>query len=74
VVPVFGGRRGHPTVIRWRHAAGIRGLPPGEGVNAYLRRHAAETLELSVTDPGVLCDLDTPDDYDRLSRGVDLGS
>jgi molybdenum cofactor cytidylyltransferase len=66
VVPVHEGRRGHPTLLRWRHAAGIRALPPGTGINAYLRLHANETLELPVTDPGVLANLDTPEDYARL--------
>src|SRR5262249_28058447 len=33
MVPVHGGRRGHPALFRWRHAAAIRALPPGEGIN-----------------------------------------
>lgn len=65
-VPACAGRRGHPTLIRWRHVAGIRSLPAGEGINAYLRSHRAETLEVPVSDPGILADLDTPDDYERL--------
>lgn len=65
-VPVHGGRRGHPTLIRWRHVAGIRALPVGVGVNAYLRERRAETLEVPVADAGVLADLDTPEDYERL--------
>lgn len=66
VVPTFAGRRGHPTVIAWRHVAGIRSLPAGQGLNARLRALAAETRELPVSDDGVLCDLDTPADYERL--------
>jgi molybdenum cofactor cytidylyltransferase len=65
-VPVCGGRRGHPTLIAWRHVEGIRALPAGLGVNAYLRRFDSETLEVPVADPGVLADLDTPEDYDQL--------
>src|SRR5262249_14737706 len=48
-VPVHGGRRGHPTLIRWRHVAGIRALPAGVGINVYLREMRAETLEVPVT-------------------------
>jgi molybdenum cofactor cytidylyltransferase len=66
LVPVHAGRRGHPTVISWKHATGIRALPTGEGINRYLRAHEAETLQLEVTEPGVLLDLDTPEDYQRL--------
>src|SRR5262249_38162351 len=63
IVPVFNGRRGHPTLFAWQHVAGIRELPADQGINAYLRGHSNETLELPVDDPGVLIDLDTPEDY-----------
>jgi molybdenum cofactor cytidylyltransferase len=68
VVPTFGGRRGHPAVIDWKHVAGIRALPQGEGLNRYFRRHAGETLEVAVDSADVLCDLDTPEEYERLRR------
>ena len=69
IVPTHNGRRGHPALFRWRHAAGIRSLPANEGINSYLRTHAAETLELPVDDPGILANLDTPEDYERLRGG-----
>lgn len=69
VVPSHAGRRGHPTLIAWRHVEGIRALPAGQGINAYLRRFESETLEVPVADPGVRADLDTPEDYDRLREG-----
>jgi CTP:molybdopterin cytidylyltransferase MocA len=73
-VPAFEGRRGHPTLIGWHHVAGIRAHPRGEGLNTYLRRQGREVLELAVASAAVLCDLDTPEDYERLrtlgERGV----
>jgi molybdenum cofactor cytidylyltransferase len=66
IVPVCEGQRGHPALLRWHHAAGIRSLAAGEGINAYLRLHANETLELPVADSGILSNLDTVDDYARL--------
>lgn len=74
VVPTFGGRRGHPVLIDWRHVPGMRALPPGLGLNVYLRQQGPVTLELSVASAGVLCDLDTPEDYERLRAafGADL--
>ena len=66
VVPMYDGRRGHPTRFAWRHAAAIRRLPAGHGINALLRDRVGEVFELPVADPNVLCDLDTPDDYARL--------
>jgi molybdenum cofactor cytidylyltransferase len=68
VVPLYEGRRGHPALLTWRHADGIRAHPAGEGINVYLRRHADETLELPVAGSAGLLDLDTPEDYDRLLR------
>jgi molybdenum cofactor cytidylyltransferase len=72
-VPTCGGRRGHPTLIDWRHVAGMRRHPPGEGLNTYLRRFAAETLAVPVEDEAVLADLDTPEDYERLRRAMGTG-
>ena len=66
LVPVLGGRRGHPALVAWRHVAGIRALPADRGINAYFRGHAADVREVAVSGPGVLCDLDTPEDYERL--------
>jgi molybdenum cofactor cytidylyltransferase len=67
-VPTFEGRRGHPTLIGWKHVAGIRAHPPGEGLNTYLRRRMAEVYEVAVASAAVLCDLDTPEDYEQLRQ------
>ncbi|HEY7308701.1 MAG TPA: nucleotidyltransferase family protein [Gemmataceae bacterium] len=67
-VPTWEGRRGHPIVLAWKHVEGIRRHPPGEGLNGYVRRHAAETIKVPVADPDILCDLDTPEEYERLRR------
>jgi molybdenum cofactor cytidylyltransferase len=71
VVPTHGGRRGHPTLIAWKHVAGMRALPAGEGLNLYLRRHGTETREMLVDSADVLCDLDTPEDYERLRHAFE---
>jgi molybdenum cofactor cytidylyltransferase len=67
-LPVFEGKRGHPTIISWRHAERIRSFPKEIGMNLYLRQFASETLELTVSSADVLLDLNTPEDYDKLSR------
>ncbi len=46
-------------------------LPAGEALNAFIRGRAAETLELPWVDAGILCDLDTPEDYRRLLGETD---
>ena len=65
IVPVHGGKRGHPTLIRRRLVAKLLAIPPDRGINSFLRAHAQDTLELPITDPGILSDLDTPEDYAR---------
>jgi molybdenum cofactor cytidylyltransferase len=70
-VPTFDGRRGHPVLIDWRHVAGLRALPPGLGINAYLRQQRPVTLEVPVPSQGVLVDLDTPEDYERLRAAAE---
>jgi len=67
VVPVHEGRRGHPTRLAWEHAAGIRALPAGRGINAFVRNQAAAVYELPAIGADVLSDLDTPEDYARLA-------
>ncbi len=67
-VPVFEGRRGHPTLFAWEHGAAIFAHPAGQGLNAYVRAQTAQVLEVPVSDPDILCDLDTPEDYERLRR------
>jgi molybdenum cofactor cytidylyltransferase len=66
VIPVHAGRRGHPTRFAWRHAAGIRALPAGQGINTFIQTE--EVIEVPVEEAGVLADLDTPEDYERFVR------
>jgi molybdenum cofactor cytidylyltransferase len=66
LIPTYGGKRGHPALIGWNHVRSIRALPADQGLNSYLRQHAAETVEVPVASADILCDLDTPEDYERL--------
>jgi molybdenum cofactor cytidylyltransferase len=66
LVPTFAGQRGHPVLLGWKHVEGVRQHTPREGLNTYLRRQEAATLELPLEKPSVLSDLDTPEDYARL--------
>ena len=61
LLPVFGGRRGHPVLIPWHLSGEVQTLGPGQGVNALLDRHPLRTLP--VDDSGCLRDLDQPVDY-----------
>ncbi len=64
VIPTCQGRRGHPALVDLRrYGAEIEGLEGNEGLKPVMRGHPDDTLELPVKDPGILRDLDTPDDY-----------
>ena len=64
LVPVHAGRRGHPVLFPWPLAAEVPRLADDEGINALVKRHPVR--ELPNDDPGILTDLDTPEDYRRL--------
>jgi molybdenum cofactor cytidylyltransferase len=64
VVPTCGSQRGHPVLFPWPLAAEIGQLDRNEGVNAIVRRH--DVQEIAFADAGILHDLDTPADYQRL--------
>lgn len=64
LAPSFEGRRGHPVLFPWPLAAEVAALTSEQGVNAIVDRHPVR--EVAVDEPGVLADLDTPEDYRRL--------
>lgn len=68
VIPTYRGRRGHPTLFAWKHVAAIHAYPAELGLNTYIRRHVAETLEVPVDNASVLWDIDTPEDYEWLRQ------
>jgi molybdenum cofactor cytidylyltransferase len=67
--PVFQGRRGHPLAIAPGLILEIDTLDPGIGLRQLRDRHQAELLEVEVEDAGVVQDVDTPEDYQRLGGG-----
>lgn len=63
VVPSFHMRRGHPWLVARPHWEEIRRMPLSESPRDFLKRHAIEIRYVEVGDPGILKDLDTPEDY-----------
>jgi molybdenum cofactor cytidylyltransferase len=71
VVPAYRGRRGHPTLFPFSLAAEVFRLPADQGLNRLVQMHAALVREVELDSPSVLADLDTPEDYERLRRGIE---
>lgn len=67
-VPIHEGRRGNPVVWAARFFPEIAELEGDEGARALLTIHAAEVHVVAVDDPGILRDVDTPEDLAVLRR------
>jgi CTP:molybdopterin cytidylyltransferase MocA len=65
VIPVYGGRRGHPVLLGAGLLADVAAIGPGQGLSALWRRRPEVLAQVEVADAGVLLDLDTPEDYER---------
>ncbi|HEY2863515.1 MAG TPA: nucleotidyltransferase family protein [Casimicrobiaceae bacterium] len=60
--PMHRGTRGHPVAIGARYFAELATLSGDEGARALLAAHTSEIELIAVDDPGVLRDVDTPED------------
>ncbi len=60
--PFFRARRGHPVGIAAKYAQDLLSLVGDEGAKALLSRHGGDLLKIPVGDPGVIRDIDRPED------------
>lgn len=67
-IPLFEGRKGHPVRVSREVVKELLALPVESQARDVLRRYRAFLFETS--DPGVLHDVDTPQDYEALLAGV----
>lgn len=67
VVPVHRGRRGHPLVFAQAHAAEVLHRFDDVGLRGLLSAYPHDIQEVQTDDPAVLEDMDTPEDYRRVS-------
>jgi molybdenum cofactor cytidylyltransferase len=66
VWPEYEGRRGNPVLFDRDLLAELANLTGDTGGRALLGAYADRAERVPVSDPGVLLDIDTPDDYARL--------
>ena len=69
VRPAIGPQHGHPVLYDRSLFAALRTAPLEQGAKSVVRAHATEILNVEVTDPGCLRDVDTPEDYRALDPG-----
>lgn len=63
VVPIYHGHRGHPLLFAMRYRDEILRTYDSLGLRGLLQTHPDEVCEVPIDLPGVLEDLDLPDDY-----------
>jgi molybdenum cofactor cytidylyltransferase len=65
-VPRYGAKRGHPIFFARELMAEFLALPADGPARDVVARHAARTQYLDLDDPGVVADIDSPEDYRAL--------
>jgi CTP:molybdopterin cytidylyltransferase MocA len=67
LLPFHNGVAGHPVVLG-RAVAAELAQDWEEGLRSLIMSHARDLREVRVTDPGILIDVDTPEDYWRYVK------
>ena len=67
--PVCGGRRGHPAALSRALFADIAGLEGDQGAGRLLDGLGSQLARVETADPGVLADIDRPEDLAALPIG-----
>lgn len=66
ITPEYGGKRGHPVLFPWSLAAEVDKLTENEGLNRIVEK--SRPARLPLLDSAILADLDTPEDYQKLTE------
>lgn len=66
VIPVFSGRNGHPVRIAAECIPSLLTYTGEGGLKGAFAASGATIVRTAVEDVGVLCEMDTPEEYERL--------
>ncbi len=66
VLPMYNGVGGHPVVLRRPFYDTVLHASHPEGLSGIIIAHGHTVELMNVTDPGILVDIDTPQDYDAF--------
>ncbi|MCL6611401.1 MAG: nucleotidyltransferase family protein [Peptococcaceae bacterium] len=66
VAPFYEGKRGNPVLFGRQFFTVIGSLEGDTGAREIIGKHPESLHRVDVSDPGVLFDIDTPEDYRRL--------
>ncbi len=69
VLPIRNGRRGHPVLFGRDVLDEVLQLPSHRGANSVVGARPERVLGVKVDDPGILVDVDTPEEFRALDQG-----
>jgi molybdenum cofactor cytidylyltransferase len=70
LIAAYNGKRGHPVLFSSQVYGEILAAPLDQGAKVVVRKDPSRVRELPLDDPGILADIDTPEDYRRyVSKG-----
>ena len=72
VLPTYRSQRGHPALLGSALLPAVAAIGAGLGLRQLWRERGDAVRELPVEDPGVIRDLDTPEDYAAAAGPSDL--
>ena len=70
VIPSYRERRGHPVFVRRTYREEVLNLSPDLGLNVVTGGHPEDTLVVPVEDGWILKDMDTPQEYRQMRKGM----
>ena len=68
VIPSYQGTRGNPVLLDRSLFSEAMALQGDTGCRAIFSNHLEAILKVEVEDPGILLDIDSQDDYERLKQ------
>jgi len=73
LIPTFEGRRGNPVLVDRSLSQDIQAITGDQGCRAIFGQNAGRIAEVPVHDPGILIDLDTPEQIAQAEETVRTG-
>ncbi len=65
LIASYQGKRGHPVLFSSQVYGEIFAAPLDQGARVVVRKDPTRVREIALNDPGILADIDTPEDYVR---------
>lgn len=69
VIASYQGKRGHPVLFSSQIYGEILAAPLDQGAKVVVRKDPTRVREIPLDDPGILADIDTPEEYRRYVGG-----